>query len=703
MKKTITQMIFSKVLFVIFSLLLLICFGWFSSLKFNTQADINELRENYIEEQKRIVKDHVDISIQYINTSREIRLKRVKQNLKDNIQNAYTFMENTYEKYHKTMPEKDLKELITSALRKIRFLNGRGYYYISNMDGLSIMHGKMKSLENTNLSTGPIKNVREVQAKIVNLLLKQNEGFLQYKWFRKNVPDGIKSKKIAYVKYFKPYNWYIGAGDYIEDIEEELKSDLLDIIGKIRFGTDGFIFVATYSGVGISHPDKTIEGKDSFNLRDKNGFLFVQELIKVAKSNKDGGYVRYIGPYRPETGKPGEKITYTKGVGNWDWFVGSGLFIEPLESELKLKEEKLNQDFMYVATFLFFVFAIIGLIIYFGAKKFSKNIDESFHEFEIFFAKTAENNVSLDVKNMEFVEFEVLAKHTNELVNKIKDLNQNLEAKVAQRTQELKHTNKTLEKTLSKLHVTEVSMLENEKMAALGELVAGVTHEINTPVGLSLTGITHFSSITKNLKQLYESDSLSQDEFEGYVKVSNELADTITLNLKRAAEIIKSFKTVAIDQTSQDKREINVKEYFEEVLLSLRNKTKKSNIDFKIECDNSLTINTYPGALSHIITNLVINSIVHGFINTQKGEVIITVKKVDNNVNITYKDDGVGIPASNLDKIFNPFFTTKKGNGGSGLGLNIIYKIITDELHGKIRCESKENEGAIFYITFPLT
>ena len=286
---------------------------------------------------------------------------------------------------------------------------------------------------------------------------------------------------------------------------------------------------------------------------------------------------------------------------------------------------------------------------------------------------------------MEFLEFELLALHTNELVCKIKDLNQNLEDKVQNRTSK-------------KLQNTEILMMENEKMAALGALVAGISHEINTPVGLSLTGITHFSNINKNLKKLYESDNLSQYEFEEFINTSNELVDTIILNLQRAADIIRSFKTVAVDQTSKEKREFNLKEYLDEILVSLRNKTKKMDIDFLIDCDEKLVINSNSGSMSQIITNLVMNSIIHGFEYTRKGNISISVKVEDSKPYLEYKDDGKGISKESLGKIFEPFFTTKKSKGGSGLGLNIIQKIITQELHGTIRCISEK--GARNYVLY---
>lgn len=695
MKQSITKKIFSKILLIIFPLLLVVGLGWLYNLKINIKEDIAELKQNYIDEQKRLIKDHVDIAVNYTKTIKKLRYKRIKNNIKDSVSQAFNFMQNYYDKYKDTMSEDELKELITSTLRDVRFLNGRGYYFISEMQGVSAMHGKIKSLEKKNNVELNLKGAKAVHDTILNLLSKKDRGFVEYYWVKSDNINDRASKKIAYVMYFKPFDWYIGGGDYIEDIEKHLQSDLLKIIGNIRFGKDGYIFIHDYNGRNILHADKKVIGKNVKNLQDENGLYFIQELTKIAKENKDGGYLEYIAHYRPETGKPASKIAFAKSFDDLQWVIGSGAYKDSISKILKQKEDRLNDELFYVTSFLILIFIFIGLYVYFVAKKFRQDIDVSFKKFESFFARAAEENIILDVKEMEFIEFEILAVHTNELVNKIKELNKNLEEKVELQTKELNDTSKKLENT-------ELLMIENEKMAALGELVAGVSHEVNTPVGLSLTGITHFSTISKNLKNLYENGDLSEKEFEEFITTSNELADTITINLMRAADIIKSFKTVAVDQTSKQKREFNLKEYIDETLLSLRNKTKKMDINFVVNCDNMILINSNPGAISQIITNLVMNSMIHGFEESKKGKITIVAKVEDSSLHVEYSDDGKGISQENLPKIFEPFYTTKKSKGGSGLGLNIIQKIIVDELGGTISCKSTEGIGANFYINIPI-
>lgn len=277
----------------------------------------------------------------------------------------------------------------------------------------------------------------------------------------------------------------------------------------------------------------------------------------------------------------------------------------------------------------------------------------------------------------------------------ITELNNGLELTVETRTKELKEN-------INNLKVAQTKLVESEKMASLGGLVAGVAHEINTPVGISLTGITHFQHMTTELKKLYEENNLSQDEFEEYIKTSYEIADSVYKSLTRAAQQIRSFKQVAVDQSNEEIRNFNIKEYIEEILLSLHNLLKKTKHNINIHCDNNLNIDSYPGSFSQIITNFIMNSIIHGFKDIEEGTIDIYIKNVDNNIEIVYKDNGIGISKTNLKKIFDPFFTTNREGGGSGLGLNIVYNIITNGLGGNIKATSEINKGVKFLITFPI-
>lgn len=253
---------------------------------------------------------------------------------------------------------------------------------------------------------------------------------------------------------------------------------------------------------------------------------------------------------------------------------------------------------------------------------------------------------------------------------------------------------KELEETLLKL-------VETKKMAALGELVSGVAHEINTPVGIGVTGATHLNDITRDFENLYISNSLSKSKFELFIKEMKETSKIILSNMIKAASLIKGFKEIAVDQTMDDIRTFNLKEYIDEILLSIHSEVKHTNHKIIVECGEHINVTSYPGAISQILTNLIFNTIKHGFEDIAAGIITISVEDDTNSIQLVYKDNGKGMDKEIIRKIYDPFFTTKRGQGGSGLGMNIVLNLVQKTLLGRIECNSVVNEGTEFKIEFP--
>ncbi len=261
---------------------------------------------------------------------------------------------------------------------------------------------------------------------------------------------------------------------------------------------------------------------------------------------------------------------------------------------------------------------------------------------------------------------------------------------------------KMLDNALANLSETQKSLMESEKMASLGGLTAGVAHEINTPIGLGITSMSYFNTITTKLQKDYEEGNVTEEDFEEYIKTAMELSKTVLINLTHASEIVKSFKQVATDQTTDEIREFNIREYIDELLLSMHNKIKKTKHTITIECESDLDIQSYPSAFYHIITNLISNSLDHAYDENDTGNILLKVEKSWDMLIITYTDDGKGIPKENISKIFDPFFTTKRVKGNIGLGLNILYNVVNKQLNGSVECESELGKGVKFTITIPL-
>ncbi|MBI5520252.1 MAG: PAS domain S-box protein [Desulfovibrio sp.] len=281
-------------------------------------------------------------------------------------------------------------------------------------------------------------------------------------------------------------------------------------------------------------------------------------------------------------------------------------------------------------------------------------------------------------------------------------MNESLEERVRVRTRQLEAANDELKGALEQLTSAHRQLVESEKMASLGGLVAGVAHEINTPVGIGVTAASHLEAKTREMLADYRAGAVKRASLEAYLAVCDESTRMILSNLKRAAELIRSFKQVAVDRSTEERRRFRLRAYLDEVLLSLRPHLKKTEHEVAIICDPELVLDSYPGALSQIVTNLVMNSLLHAFEPGEAGRIVISAARLDDGrVQLIYVDNGRGIAPENLDKIFEPFYTTRRGRGGTGLGLHILYNLVTQTLGGSVRCESAPQKGTTFTILLP--
>ncbi|MCO4799556.1 MAG: HAMP domain-containing histidine kinase [Colwelliaceae bacterium] len=324
---------------------------------------------------------------------------------------------------------------------------------------------------------------------------------------------------------------------------------------------------------------------------------------------------------------------------------------------------------------------------------------------------------SVRVKTMPFKEADILAKSINNLLGRTERhitqlgvaeqqslmLNIELEDKVNKRTAALKDSNQELLSTLEKLHQFQGQLVESEKMASLGDMVAGVAHEVNTPIGLGVTASTLLSDRLDEIKSLFDEKTLKSSQLKRFLNEGQENVGIIYRNLNRAAELISSFKKVAVDQSSEDFRQFNFDELLKEILLTLAPQVKNTPYKINFHCPEDLIVVSKPGPINQVMINLILNSIIHGFDNRDYGTINITIMKLGEQLNIIFKDDGIGIDSSIKDKIFEPFTTTKRGEGGSGLGLHLVYNLVTQALGGTIRLDSELEKGATFEINFPIS
>lgn len=277
----------------------------------------------------------------------------------------------------------------------------------------------------------------------------------------------------------------------------------------------------------------------------------------------------------------------------------------------------------------------------------------------------------------------------------IEELNQNLERRVSERTVELT-------RALEILRQTQEELIRREKMAALGSLVAGIAHELNTPIGNSVTVATTFAARTEELVRAYTNGQLRRADFDGYTHDARRAVDLLMASLTRAEELVRSFKQVAIDQTSELRRHFELNEVLHEMAVTLSPMFKNRQIVLQVIQTGPIAVDSYPGALGQIFTNLVSNALLHAFEDRSEGRITVTPRLLDaDTLQVEFMDDGRGITAADQRRIFDPFFTTRLGLGGTGLGLHIVYNLVTQVLGGRISVHSAPDAGTHFVLTLP--
>jgi signal transduction histidine kinase len=262
-------------------------------------------------------------------------------------------------------------------------------------------------------------------------------------------------------------------------------------------------------------------------------------------------------------------------------------------------------------------------------------------------------------------------------------------------------TNKELILSIKELKIAKERLLETEKMASLGQLSAEVSHEVITPIGISITSSTYLLEQISTLKQTLDQNKMSKRSIENFINNATRSTEILTNNLYRASELLVSFKHIAVDQTNDKIRMINISKYIDEIIQSLHPKLRKTAHSINVNCDKTIEIYTHPGAIAQILLNMIINSITHGFEHINRGEITINIDYQPHKLIINYADNGHGLTPEAKNKLFEAFYTTKANEGGSGLGTHIIRNLVSDTLNGTVTAHSELNKGLSYHIEIP--
>jgi signal transduction histidine kinase len=261
-------------------------------------------------------------------------------------------------------------------------------------------------------------------------------------------------------------------------------------------------------------------------------------------------------------------------------------------------------------------------------------------------------------------------------------------------------TNHELKSSILELNKAQERLLDAEKMAILGNMSAEVTHEINTPIGVSITSTSYLADLLTALKADIHDNKLSKRVLKDFTQNCEQCINLLLNNLSRASELVTSYKQVAVDQISDKIRLVNLGKYLDNIIHSLHPKLKKTNHNIKVICPEKSEVYCHAGAISQIFTNLIINSVIHGFKDLHRGQITITVKLTGDHVHITYQDNGHGLSKEELNHLFDAFYTTTGEHGGTGLGTHIVHDLIHDTLNGQVQAHSEPEQGLRYDIEF---
>jgi signal transduction histidine kinase len=270
---------------------------------------------------------------------------------------------------------------------------------------------------------------------------------------------------------------------------------------------------------------------------------------------------------------------------------------------------------------------------------------------------------------------------------------------------ELRASKEKAENALHELNTAQQNLIDAERLAALGGLVAGVAHEVNNPIGISLTVASSLARRTEAFEEeLTSGNRLRRSQLDAFVKTSRDAAEQLVGNLQRAGELVQSFKQVAVDRSHAERRTFNLHEATDQIIASLRPALKKASIALSVEVPQNLTIDGYPGSYGQILTNLFLNAVTHAFPAGRAGTITISARaRGEDDIEIIFADDGAGMTADVQRQAFDPFFTTRRNEGGTGLGLHIVYNLVTQQLGGRMMLDSRLGQGTTFRIIIPKT
>lgn len=736
--------------------------------EFKTRAE--RMRSDFIDQQKTLIRQQVLQAIETIEYQRSLSGQKSKDIIIEQVYEAYDIAENIFSQNNGKSTSGEIKKMIIDALRPIRFNQGQGYFFITGLDGTEILFADRPEMEGLNLMNMKDPYGKFVIRDMIQIVTEKGEGFYEYHWTKPGV-EGDDHKKIAFIKYFKPLNCFIGSGLYVEDVENQIKKELISFYSRIRLENGEYIFIAQWDGLSLTGPG---QGTNVLDIEDADGFKIVRELIRTAKSG--GGYVQYRMPGISGYGNR-LKISYTQAISEWKWYVGTGTFVDSIETSIAEMLFSLKKELLFQLVVVLLISVLIILLFIFIMYRITLQLQKDSALFFDSLNLAAADSRQIDLDRIRFEELYQTAGTANKILLDKITAQKNLQKEKEKINATLKSIGDGVitidssgkivlinpaaeiltgwsESEAVGRHIKECFCLKNRNSREIIKCSAELAVETANPVNPEDTSmlaaksgkeldieesavpildsdgnisgaVLVFRDVTEKL--INEQERLKFRKLEslgllagGIAHDFNNLLTGIFGNIELAKmlvpeghQAVKYLESAcnAMQSASSLTRQLltfarggdPVKKIIDMEKLIIETagfalRGSRVKLDMHISQD-LWHIEADPGQMEQLISNLVINAQQAmpdgGTLYIEAGNTEISGVR---HIRIIIKDNGIGIAPQYLEKIFDPYFSTKQK--GSGLGLTSAFSIVSRH-NGKIQAASKQNEGSVFTIYLP--
>lgn len=604
--------------------------------KSNLDADVKKMEENYLSFNKVVVENLVNKIYNLIELERKFEKEDFNNEIKEEVTQAYSLILSIYnEKINeKEFSKEKIIESIKNALRDTRF-NNDGYFFLYKMDGENIFNGEFPEIEGKNLWEYTDSKGTFLLKEMNEILKSKDETF--YEWFwKEKFNDEIEYKKIGFFKKIPELNMFVGAGYYEKNLKKRTQDRILKKLNSFELKAPEHIFIYNLDGTCLVNPKKELIGTNRYNVKSEDGKFNLKDMINFSIKNKEG-FIEYSSTVKlNESLISNNKISFVKLYENWNWMIGSGFYLEELNNRIIEKKEDLilsNKKTINEIVLIAIIITFFMIIVSFYLSRLINNI---FFEYK--------KRIDLEMSN-------------------------------------------TLEK--------EKLLMQQSKMATMGEMIASIAHQWKQP--LSLISLSNgLLKINNEIK-----------DFSTPQEITNaiENIDNSVHNLSQTIDDFRNFFS-----PNKEKVVFDISEAFEDTFKLINSQFKNNDIEIIKEIKN-IELLGYKNELLQVLINLLKNSkeaLVEKS-NSIKKYIFITVENNQNKVIIKIKDNAGGISKENLNKVFDAYFTTKEKSGGTGIGLYICKQIIENSMKGEItvsnveyKYEDENYMGAEFRIIIPI-